>query len=153
MGNVTTLVVPGVRHTSQPVRPRRLPVPVLLLGAATLLFRLPFLGAPTSPDEGGFLEVGKQWHAGGDSLYGHFWVDRPPLLIAVFRIADLLGGITAVRLIATLGATVTVLLLGYTVHRLLGVRPATWAAAVACGLLSAPMAGASLSGSPPPSSP
>lgn len=144
MGHVTALVVPGLRQTSAPARTTRLPVPVLLAAAATLLLRLPFVGAPISSDEGGFLTVAHQWHAGGGSLYGHYWVDRPPLLIEIFRIADLLGGIIALRLIAALAATVSVVLVGYTVHRLLGVRPATWAAAVASGLLVAPMAGASL---------
>ena len=62
------------------------------------LSRLPFLTAPVSPDEGGFLVVGSQWGP-GSALYGNYWVDRPPLLIAVFAVADSLGGPFALRLI------------------------------------------------------
>ena len=41
---------------------------------------MPFLARPLSPDEGGFLLVASQWEP-GTSLYGHYWVDRPPLLM------------------------------------------------------------------------
>jgi len=35
------------------------------------------------PDEAGFLTLGAQWQPGA-SLYGDYWVDRPPLLIAIY---------------------------------------------------------------------
>src|SRR3982750_230264 len=47
---------------------------------------LPFVGRPLSPDEAGFLIVGGQWGE-GSSLYGDFWVDRPPVLVAIFEAA------------------------------------------------------------------
>ena len=68
------------------------------LGTLVGLSRLPFLTAPVSPDEGGFLVVGSQWSP-GSALYGSYWVDRPPLLIAAFAVADTLGGPFALRLI------------------------------------------------------
>ena len=68
------------------------------LGTVVGLSRLPFLTAPVSPDEGGFLVVGSQWSP-GSALYGNYWVDRPPLLIATFAVADSLGGSLALRLI------------------------------------------------------
>lgn len=71
------------------------------------LSRLPFLTAPVSPDEGGFLVVAAQWGP-GSSLYGSYWVDRPPLLIAVFSVADVLGGPLALRLIGTLAVVVAI---------------------------------------------
>jgi hypothetical protein len=119
------------------------PGAILLIGAATVLLRLPFLAAPLSPDEGGFLTLAGQWHADspGGSLYGRFWVDRPPLLVATFQLADALGGLTALRLLGALAAAVTVVAVGVTVHRLFGARPAAWASAVACGLLVAPSTG------------
>jgi hypothetical protein len=100
-----------------------------------VLLRLPFVSAPLSPDEGGFLVLARQWHADGPggSLYGRYWVDRPPLLVATFRLADALGGVIALRLIGALAAAVAVVAVGATVHRLSGPRPAVWASAVACG--------------------
>lgn len=53
--------------------------------------RLPFLGAPMQPDEGGFLMVARQWDSDGSWLYGNQWVDRPPFLIVVFRLASVFG--------------------------------------------------------------
>ena len=58
--------------------------------------RLPFLRAPLSSDEAGYLVIGAHWSP-GTSLYGNYWVARPPLLIAVFAVADGLGGPVAVR--------------------------------------------------------
>ena len=71
------------------------------------LSRLPFLTSPLSPDEGGFLVVGGQWGP-GSSLYGGYWVDRPPLLIAVFAAADALGGQLALRLFGILAVVLAV---------------------------------------------
>ncbi len=78
--------------------------PVWVLAAAMVLavcLRLPFLGAPMQPDEGGFLMVAKQWDTGGSWLYGSQWVDRPPFLIVVFRFASLFGSsVDALRLVS-----------------------------------------------------
>ena len=43
--------------------------------------------------------MGAQWNGAGSSLYGNYFVDRPPLLVSIFRCAASLGGITALRLI------------------------------------------------------
>lgn len=51
---------------------------------------LPFLDRPLTSDEGGFLMLAHQWHP-GSSLYGDYWVDRPPLLLWLFSLADHLG--------------------------------------------------------------
>jgi hypothetical protein len=82
----------------------------MALGAA-LLGWLPFAGRPLSPDEAGYLLVGAQWGE-GTSLYGDFWVDRPPGLIAIFEGADALGGTVALRLIGALAVLVSVILAG-----------------------------------------
>jgi hypothetical protein len=60
---------------------------VPLIAAASVMMRLPGLGHALRPDEAGFLAVAQQWHAGGTSLYGSYWVDRPPLLISIFGVA------------------------------------------------------------------
>lgn len=70
---------------------------------------MPFLWRPLSPDEGGFLLVASQW-APGTSLYGDYWVDRPPVLIGLFALADGLGDPWALRLLGTLAVVATVLL-------------------------------------------
>src|SRR5262245_53224475 len=87
--------------------PRTVAVP-LLVAAASVALRLPFVGRPLSSDEGGFLLVAAQWSP-GRSLYGNYWVDRPPLLIAFFDLADDLGGAVALRLMGAVLAAVAVL--------------------------------------------
>jgi hypothetical protein len=84
---------------------------VLAVAAAVLLgvaLRLPFLTDPLEPDEAGYLLVARQWHPLDPHLYGRLWVDRPPLLILLFRLADGSGpygvralGVVAVAVLAT----------------------------------------------------
>lgn len=66
---------------------------------------LPFIGSATKPDEGGYLLVASQW-SHGSSLYGDYWVDRPPLLLAIHVVAAALGGTVALRLIGLTGVAV-----------------------------------------------
>ncbi|MCL8024880.1 polyprenol monophosphomannose synthase [Nocardioides bruguierae] len=103
------------------------PVPVWVgvLAVLTALARLPFLTTALTSDEGGFLMVAAQWSP-GSSLYGDYWVDRPPLIVAIFGLAHLLG--TAGGL---LGETIALRLLGL-----------VWAAAavVLAGALGAALA-------------
>src|SRR4051794_14843007 len=79
-------------------------------GIVTLavLARLPFLSRSLTKDEAGFLLVGSQWHTGGTSLYGDYWVDRPPLLVSIFRIAAACGGAVPLRLIGCLATALVV---------------------------------------------
>lgn len=86
----------------------------LAVGGIALLATLgwlPFLGRSLSPDEGGMLIVGSQWSP-GSSLYGDYWVDRPPVLVALFALADAAGGPTALRLLGVLAVLATVALAG-----------------------------------------
>ena len=113
-----TPVQPGRRCRQR----RRVPV-VWVAALLAVGLRLPLLSRPPSPDEAGFLLVGGQWHSGGTSLYGNYWVDRPPLLITIFRVAADAGGLVPLRLIGCL-ATVLVVLGAAHVARLLGGRRA-----------------------------
>ena len=79
-----------------------------LVGLAALA-RLPLVHRPLSADEGGFLAVAAQWSP-GRSLYGNYWVDRPPLLIAFFGVADRLGGAVGLRLLGLLAVLASILL-------------------------------------------
>ena len=98
--------------------------PVALVATAASALWLPTLIRPLSADEGGFLLVASQWSP-GTSLYGNYWVDRPPLLIGLFQLADLAGGRIALRLLG-LVAIVASLLLAARIGRLAspGVRRA-----------------------------
>ncbi|RYB93684.1 hypothetical protein EUA93_04520 [Nocardioides oleivorans] len=81
----------------------------VVLAALAGLAWIPFVDRPLSSDEGGFLLVASQWQP-GRSLYGHYWVDRPPLLITVFDLATHLGGAVGLRLIGILAVVASVLL-------------------------------------------
>lgn len=83
---------------------------VFLIATVTVLARMPFLMRPLSSDEGGFLMVASQWSK-GTSLYGDYWVDRPPLLITLFQLPQLLGGgAVGLRLLGAASAATAVLL-------------------------------------------
>ena len=77
----------------------------VLLAAA---MRVPFLTSPLASDEGGFLLVARNWQS-GPGLYGRLWVDRPPLLIALVRATDALGGVHGIRWVAVVGCAALVL--------------------------------------------
>lgn len=93
------------------IRQRPWPGVVAMAGLTCLLGWLPFLARPLSPDESGLLMVARQW-APGDSLYGDYWVDRPPLLIALVAVGDLLGGDRGLRLLGMIAVFASVLLAG-----------------------------------------
>ncbi|KAA1394451.1 hypothetical protein [Aeromicrobium ginsengisoli] len=109
--------------------------------AVAVAARLPYLAHAASPDEAGFLLVGGQWHRGGSSLYGNLWVDRPPLLITIFRLADGLGGLMALRLIGCVAVALVVLGAARVAAMIAGQRAAGWAAITAAGLCVSPLLG------------
>ena len=115
---------------------------VALVALAAVLARLPLLTSDPTSDEAGFLMVGQQWHAGGSSLYGDYWVDRPPLLISIFRVAAQLGGLVPLRLIGCVATVAVVLGTAHVARRLGGPRAAAWAALVAGALCVSPLLGA-----------
>jgi hypothetical protein len=78
-------------------RPGRSLVIAILVAA---LLRLPFAGWPLGSDEGGCLLVARQWDGDGPLLYDGQWVDRPPILIAVFKLGSLFGGAVGLRSLA-----------------------------------------------------
>ena len=54
---------------------------------ATVGLRLLYLGFPLGIDEGGVAFIAKAWGTGHGSLYGAYWLDRPPLLVALYKLA------------------------------------------------------------------
>lgn len=100
---------------------------LLLVIGLLVIVRLLFLGQPAGRDEAGFLLVGAGWDH-GTSLYGAFWVDRPPLLIWIMELA---GSLSTLRLWG-LGASVLMVLgVARTAHLAAGDRAARWAASAA----------------------
>lgn len=113
-----------------------------LLALAAVLTRLPFLDRPLSPDEGGFLLLAGQWSP-GSSLYGAYWVDRPPLLLGLFGVADHLGGAVGLRVVGMVAVALAVVLAGVLGH--VAAPERRWAPALAAGtaavFLSTPLFG------------
>ncbi|GAA1972520.1 hypothetical protein GCM10009798_37100 [Nocardioides panacihumi] len=93
------------------VRRRTSPYLPLVLAVLAAAVRLPLLARPLSPDEGGFLLLAAQW-APGSSVYGDYWVDRPPLLIGLFGLADQLGGAVGLRVLGMVAVAASVVLAG-----------------------------------------
>lgn len=116
---------------------RRYPVAVAVI--ITILARLPALTRPVRADEAGFLLVAAAWDPQPDSLFGPYWVDRPPLLVAVFGAVDALGGVTTLRILGALVAGLAVLLAAGLAGTISGPRATTWTAMLAAALLSNPM--------------
>ncbi|MEP6814407.1 MAG: hypothetical protein ABI873_02515 [Marmoricola sp.] len=114
---------------------------VLLLAVAAVAARLPFLAQPPGKDEAGYLMIGQQWQAGGSSLYGNYWVDRPPLLITIFRFAAIQGGLVPLRLVGCLAVALVVLGSARVARRITGDRAAPWAALAAAALCVSPLLG------------
>ena len=100
-----------------------------------LLLRVPWLEVPLGRDEGGLTFLAKHWD--GLSLYGDYWVDRPPLLIVLFKLAAL-GGTDGVRALGAVAAVALVVAITLLARRLSGPR-----AGMIAGLLAALMTGSS----------
>ncbi|MCL2543566.1 MAG: glycosyltransferase family 39 protein [Nocardioidaceae bacterium] len=118
-------------------RPRRALVVAIALACA---LRLPFVASPFGDDEGGYLYVAQHWPGPGHWLYGAQWVDRPPVLVLVFKLVALLGATpVAMRLVAMLLASVLVASAWYVGRRIAGDAGAAAAALCAAALVSNPV--------------
>ena len=109
---------------------------VLAVAVLTFVLRIPGMGRPARPDEAGFLLVARSWNPAPDSVYGQYFVDRPPLLIAFLRLVDPLGGVLAVRVVGALGCALTVVLAAW-LGRLIAHRTAgRWAALATAAVIT-----------------
>jgi len=86
--------------------PRRV---VWLAVVAAVVGRWPGLLWPPYPDEAGYLTVARTWDPGATSMYGHYFVDRTPILVGVFDLADHLGGIGFLRVLGAIACAWLVL--------------------------------------------
>ena len=129
---------------------------VAVVAATVALLRTAWLDLPVALDEAGFLVVGGAWSqpvpAGtpeGSTIYGAYWLDRPPGLVAIFQAAAATGAdaqVRAVHVIGVVAATALVLAVAYAAHQLLrdspGRRAGAVVAAVAAGVwVSSPLMG------------
>src|SRR5690242_17751200 len=76
--------------------------------ALVVVLRASYLVGPLYADEAGYLLVAQGARAGGPNLYGHYFVDRPPLLVGIYRLAVLVHWAPTVRVVATLLAVLMV---------------------------------------------
>jgi hypothetical protein len=109
---------------------------LLLLAALTVAMRIPYLFAPLGIDEGGYAYVASRWNEGTGQLYGDQWVDRPPLLLALYAVAMSMGGEPMLRVVGTIAALVTVLACAGVAGRVAGSTALRWSGVVATVLTS-----------------
>jgi Dolichyl-phosphate-mannose-protein mannosyltransferase len=100
----------------------------------TLVLRAPWHDAALGRDEGGVAMVARAWHSGGPFAYGSFFLDRPPLLVAFYRLAG--SGHDGIRVLGALASLLLVLTSTLIAVRLGGRKAAPWAAGIAAVLAS-----------------
>jgi hypothetical protein len=103
-----------------------------------VLVRLTYVRHPLRTDEGGYLLIARQWHSGGEFLYGDYYVDRPPLLMLIFRVAALTEWDPMIRVISIPFVLLFVLSAWRAGQLLAGPAGARWAAVVAAALMCSP---------------
>ena len=110
-----------------------------MLCSAVVVTRLVCAWQPLRSDEGGYLFLARQWSPGaGEFLYGDHHVDRPPLLLAVFRLAALTDWDRAIRFLAIPFVIAAVLLTARAAYLIAGWTAARWSAVVTAALVSSP---------------
>ncbi len=108
---------------------------VAVAAVAAFLLRLPGLTRPLRADEAGFELVARSWHPTPTSLYGAYFVDRPPPLIALFKLSDAVGGPLFIRVLGAV-ACAALVLAAAAVARLVADETAARWTAVAMAALS-----------------
>jgi 4-amino-4-deoxy-L-arabinose transferase-like glycosyltransferase len=110
-------------------------VPLCLV---VVVVRATYVLRPLRNDEGGYLLAARQWHTGGEFMYGDYFVDRPPLLMLIFKVASFTEWDQAIRVLAIPFALLFVLA-GWRAGTLLGGPVGgRWAAVVAAAIMCSP---------------
>jgi 4-amino-4-deoxy-L-arabinose transferase-like glycosyltransferase len=113
----------------------------ILLGIVAVV-RLGYLGGALYPDEAGYLLIARAWHLGGPNLYGYYFVDRPPGLLLLFKVASLLPGDQVIRVLTIPFAMLFVAAAAWAAHQLVGPQGARWAAVAGAAFALNPVLGA-----------
>lgn len=112
---------------------------VPLVAAVTFLVRLIGLTRPVRADEAGFELVARAWAPGPASVYGPYFVDRPPPVIALFKLSDAIGGPLFIRIIGALACAALVLAIAAIAAMVADERVAQWSAVAAATLVLTPV--------------
>ena len=91
---------------------------VWIAAVLAVLGRFPSALWPLRPDEAGFLMVARTWEPRPDSMFGTYWVDRPPEIIGIVHLADRIGGQYFLRVVAAVGLGLLVLAAAAVARRL-----------------------------------
>ena len=111
---------------------------LLPLCALVVLARVTYVPKPLRNDEGGYLLVARQWHTGGEFMYGDYFNDRPPLLMLIFKVAALTEWDHAIRALA-IPFVLAFVVAGWRAGTVLaGAAGGRWAAVVAAGFMCSP---------------
>ena len=108
----------------------------IVLAAALLVclgLRLLYVRFSLGIDEGGVAFIANAWGTGHGSLYGAYWLDRPPLLVALYKVA-ILAGPTGIRVLGALAALALVATTTMVTRAVAGDRAARVAAVLSAGL-------------------
>jgi hypothetical protein len=112
---------------------------VAVAAAVAGLVRLAGLTRPVRADEAGFVLVARSWHPEAGSVFGTYFVDRPPSLIAVYKLADAVGGPLAIRVVGAVACAALVLLAAWLGRLVADERAGRWTAVAAAALVTTPV--------------
>lgn len=104
--------------------------------AAAALLRFPGLFWPVRPDEAGFILVARSWDPEPTSMFGPYFVDRPPPLIALIGLLDQLGGVAALRAAGAVACVLLVVAAAGCARVVAGDRAAAWTAVATAAVVS-----------------
>jgi Dolichyl-phosphate-mannose-protein mannosyltransferase len=99
-----------------------------------LLLRAPWSDAALGRDEGGVALIARAWHGTGPFLYGSYFLDRPPLLPALYKLAG--PDQSGIRVLGAVAAVLLVITSTFLAVRIAGRAAAPWAAGIAAVLAS-----------------
>lgn len=116
-----------------------------LCAAIVVVLRIPFINVPLGIDEGGDSFVARAWGSTEGSMYGGSWLDRPPLLVLIYKFG-VLGGDLGVRLLGMLAALLLVTATMIIAHRIAGPRAARIAGIITAVMTSSVVLGAVFTG-------
>ena len=114
---------------------RRTHVVLAVALLATVGLRLLYLGFPLGIDDGGVAFIARAWGTGHGSLYGAYWLDRPPLLVALYKLA-VVGGPTGIRVLGMVAALALVAVTTVVTRAVAGERASRIAAVLSAALAS-----------------
>ncbi|MDP3891007.1 hypothetical protein [Nocardioides sp.] len=103
-----------------------------------MFVRTVYVFLPLRSDEGGYLLIARQWQAGGEFLYGDYHVDRPPLLMMIFRMAATTEWDQAIRLLSIPFAVLFVIAAARAGWLVAGSAGSRWSCVVAAALVVTP---------------